>query len=145
MITNVNLTKHVRQQRERPGPMPSPLPLLQWLGRPYGKAHCWKFVRDAFQEIGGVELPENYYEAMTLFTQVPDPRQPPVEKFVPEPWDVVCLKTLDRIPVLVLHPGVVIDSERFMQTWSDAGPGVYRFDDERVNFRIAGFIRLLPR
>jgi hypothetical protein len=47
--------------------------------------------------------------------------------------------------VVVLHPGVALDSERFLQTWGDTGAGIFRFDDERVAPRIAGFIRLISR
>jgi len=143
MIINPDLTRFVR---ERSGPLPSVAPVLQWVGRPYGRQDCWKFVHDAFIEVGGLKLPDNYYEATAFFTQVPDPRQPkPETPFVPKPWDVALLRTIDRIPVLVLHPTLVIDSERFAQTWSDSGIVINRFDDERVNFRIAAFIRLINR
>ena len=141
MNINPDLRRFVVGRASR-GPMPSPRPVLEWIGRPYGKTDCWKFVRDAYQVVGGVELPESYYEATAMFTQVPDPRVAHAEQFVPQPWDIPLLRTIDRIPVLVLHPALTIDSERFIQTWSDAGPAVFRFDDERVAFRIAGFIRL---
>jgi len=138
---NPDLRKFIAAPR---GPLPSALPLVQWVGRPYKKSECYKFFRDAYQEVAGLKLPESYYEAMAFFTEVPDPRLPRPERFVPEPWDLVAMATFDPLPDLVLHPGIVIDADRWIHTWSDVGPIISRFDDERFASRIRWYARPIP-
>jgi len=122
------------------GPLPPISPVLSWVGREYGDGECWKFVRDAFDEVGGIKLPDDYYSAVTFFTQV---HPGGAEPYIPQPWDVPMLRTVDNVPILVLHPGLVIDGERFMQTWGNVGAGIFRLDDERISNRIVGYIRLI--
>jgi hypothetical protein len=170
--------------------LPSTTPLVSWVGREYPPGRCWNLVRDAFDEVGGVKLPDNYYAALRFFTQVHDAsrwtfgdsfaRKPvfgligegrdseaviplpsggvqvsgsdskpfifttPPPPFVPQPWDVPMLSTIGGIRILPIHPGLAIDSERFLMTWGDSGQaGIWRFDDARVSRYIAGFIRLI--
>lgn len=140
MSFNPDLRRLVRAQ---PAALPSAAQLLEWVGRPYEQGQCWTFVRDAFSHVGGMELPEGYYQAASFFTLAHDARSGGA--FTPQPWDVPLLRTVDNVPILVIHPGIAVDGERFLQTWGDLGVSLFRFDDERVAGRIAGFIRLLNR
>jgi hypothetical protein len=112
--------------------LPSTDPLKTWINREYSDGQCWDLVHDAFVEVAGVHLPRGYYDAAHRFTQVSDG---------PKPWDVVMLRTNPSAPVLVLHSGLAIDSELFIQTWHNR-PVLTRFDDPRWSSRIAGILRL---
>jgi cell wall-associated NlpC family hydrolase len=113
--------------------LPSTDPLKAWVGREYSDGQCWNVVRDAFREVGGVHLPRGYYDAAHRFTQVDGP---------PQGWDVVMLRTNPRAPILVLHSGLAIDSERFIHAWGALGVVMARLDDSRWSDRIAGFLRI---
>ena len=113
--------------------------LATWVGAEYGDGDCWDpFVRDAFKQIVGVDLPESYYESVRLFDTVHSHRRPRAG-FVPQPWDVVMLRTHD---FLILHCAITLDAERFIQPWDDCGLVICRFDDDKWSKRIAGFLRL---
>jgi cell wall-associated NlpC family hydrolase len=144
---NPDLREFVTASRTR-GRLPSIDPVKEWIGRPYKQGECWKFVRDAFEQVAGVKLADDYYASLSFFTQVhrvagTDVFTGASEIFAPQPWDVVMLRTIDNVPIFVGHPGIVIDGDRYMMTWADAGAGIYRFDDERVSFRVRGFMRLI--
>jgi cell wall-associated NlpC family hydrolase len=93
---------------------------------------CWDVVRDAYHEMGGIDLPSSYYEAAQRFTQVSDG---------PLPWDVVMLRTNPRAPILVLHSGLAINDEMFLHVW-DHTMTISLFNDPRWRDRIAGILRL---
>jgi cell wall-associated NlpC family hydrolase len=113
--------------------LPSTDPLKTWINREYGDGQCWDLVHDAFCEVGGVHLPRSYYDAAHRFTQVSGPV---------EAWDVVMIRTNPRAPILVLHSGLAINPEFFIQAWHNR-PVLTRFDDPRWSSRIAGVLRLI--
>lgn len=121
--------------------LPSTEPVKLWINRTYADGECWKLVRDAFLEIAGLDLPTNYYDAAQRFTQVYGASDEQRSPFTAQPWDVVMLRTNPRAPILVLHAGLAIDAERFIQVWGSRAI-LCRFDDPRFGERIAGVLRL---
>lgn len=125
--------------------MPPTAPLLGWVGRPYGDGRCWNLVRDAYEEVGGVELPESYYEATEFLTTARDIRKQDWGGFTPAPWQIVMLISKDRLPFVPLHSGLTLDNDRFLHSWGSAHAIITRFDDPEFRRRIAGFVCLYQR
>jgi hypothetical protein len=120
--------------------LPSTAPLLQWVGAEYGEGRCWNLVRDALIRVGGLEVAEDYYEFAKRLTQVHDARDGGI--FVPEPWDIVMLRTLPRAPLLIFHPGLCIDGKRFIHSWGSSHAVISEIDDPDWRRYIAGYVRI---
>jgi len=105
----------------------------KYLGRMFGQgaSGCFLFVKEAYGEVFGIELENDYLEMLNIFGQVKN-------KDLLQFGDIVLIK---NHPIIMNHIGFYLSNDEYADYTQNIGVTVKRLDDFRYSHRIIGYLR----